>query len=71
MLMSPIIEYENLSRTNTSLFGEYKEELSEFSNSGWFVLGESVVNFEQLYAKYWQTGWLRKTVQWYLNEWAK
>jgi len=57
MLMSPIIEYENLRRTNASLFEAYKDDLSEFLNSGWFVLGEGVANFEQQYAKYCQTGY--------------
>ena len=55
MLMSPIIEYENLRRTNASLFGAYKAELSEFLDSGWFILGDGVVNFEQQYANYCQT----------------
>lgn len=52
--MNPIIEYENLQRTNQSLFVDYKAEFSEFLDSGWFVLGNGVVNFEQQYAQYCQ-----------------
>lgn len=54
--MSPIIEYENLRRTNESLFTRYKAEFSEFLDSGWFVLGSGVASFEQQFAEYCQTG---------------
>ena len=54
MLTNPIIEYENLRRTNASLFEAYKEELAEFLDSGWFVLGKGVETFEQQFAQYCQ-----------------
>jgi len=52
--MNPTIEYENLQRTNKLLFADYKAEFSDFLDSGWFVLGNGVANFEQQYAQYCQ-----------------
>lgn len=50
--MNPIIEYENLGRTNSLFFEEYKREFDDFLKSGWFILGRGVAKFEQQYAHY-------------------
>jgi dTDP-4-amino-4,6-dideoxygalactose transaminase len=50
-----IIEYENLGKLNQPFFDEYKQSFSELLNSGWFILGKSVQQFEEAYAVYCQT----------------
>lgn len=50
--MNPIIEYENLRRTNAPFFEDYKREFGDFLESGWFVLGNGVADFERQYAQY-------------------
>lgn len=52
--MNPMINYENFQRTNSFLFEAYKDELVDFLNSGWFVLGKGVASFEQEFSKYCQ-----------------
>ena len=50
--MNPIIEYENLRRTNAPFFEDYKQEFDGFLESGWFVLGSGVATFERQFAHY-------------------
>ena len=47
-----MIEYENLARLNESFFEEYKSEFEKTLNSGWYILGNNVSNFEKEFAKY-------------------
>lgn len=55
--MNPIVEYENLRRTNESLFSQYTNVFGEFLDSGWFVLGNGVAEFEQQFARYCQSNY--------------
>lgn len=47
-----MIEYENLKVSNASFFQEFKNKFNTFVESGWFVLGKEVNNFEIEFAKY-------------------
>lgn len=47
-----MIEYENLQKVNVRLFDEYKEEFDKFLQSGWYVLGNNVKNFESQFSKF-------------------
>lgn len=47
-----LIEYENLNKTNNIFFKDYKNAFSKFLNSGHYILGEQVLNFEKEFAKY-------------------
>jgi dTDP-4-amino-4,6-dideoxygalactose transaminase len=47
-----MIEYENLAKLNASFFDDYKKAFSETLDSGWFILGNKVKNFEKEYAGY-------------------
>jgi len=47
-----MIEWENLAKTNKPFFDEYKARFSEILESGWFILGESVTEFEREFARY-------------------
>ena len=55
--MNPIIEYENLNKSNKQFFERYKIEFESFIDSGWFVLGKGVTSFEQEYAKFCQSNY--------------
>ncbi len=46
----PIIEYENLGKVNEPFFNEYRAAFEQVLQSGWYILGNSVRNFEQQYA---------------------
>lgn len=46
------IEYENLRKLNEQLHLKYKENFSEFLETGWCILGKQVANFEEKFAKY-------------------
>lgn len=50
-----MIEYENLNNLNKSLFEEYKKAFNEVLESGWYVLGNKVKEFEKQYAAYCNT----------------
>lgn len=52
--MSPIniIEYENLYKLNKSFFDDYKETFEKIFDSGWFILGNQVTEFEKSFASY-------------------
>ena len=47
-----MIEYENLKTLNQSFFAEYTEEFQKTLQSGWYILGEKVSNFESEFSKY-------------------
>lgn len=50
-----MIEYENLNNLNKSLFEEYKTAFNEVLESGWYVLGTKVKEFEKEFANYCNT----------------
>lgn len=50
-----MIDYENLHQLNKSLFDEYKLAFNEVLESGWYILGNKVKEFEQQFAHYCQT----------------
>jgi len=50
-----MIEYENLNKLNKSLFEEYKLAFNEVLESGWYVLGNKVKDFEKQFAEYCNT----------------
>ncbi|MGZ3899790.1 MAG: DegT/DnrJ/EryC1/StrS family aminotransferase [Bacteroidia bacterium] len=47
-----MIDYENLNKLNKPFFEEYKNAFAEILESGWFVLGNKVSEFERQYAAY-------------------
>ncbi len=50
-----MIEYENLNNLNKPLFEEYKTAFNEVLESGWYVLGNKVKEFENQFASYCNT----------------
>ncbi len=46
------IEYENLSLLNAPFYDDYISNFSKVLKTGWFILGKSVENFENEFAKY-------------------
>ena len=48
----PIIDYENLGKVNQPFFEEYRQAFDDVLNSGWYILGNSVKNFEKEYCDY-------------------
>lgn len=53
--MPAVIEYENLGRLNQSFFDDYRLAFDKVLQSGWYVLGNAVKNFEAGWASYCQT----------------
>lgn len=47
-----MIEYENLNRSNTSFCSDYKKSFEDFLESGWYILGKRVEEFEKSYADF-------------------
>ena len=47
-----MIEYENLKKVNEKLFDEYRESFSSFIESGWYVLGKNVAQFEDEFSTF-------------------
>ncbi len=47
-----MIEYENLKLLNESLFQAYEEKFHSFIQSGWYILGEQVKEFEENFSRY-------------------
>lgn len=45
-----MIEYENLYKSNLTLFAEYSQSFQDFLESGWFILGKQVESFEEEFA---------------------
>ena len=50
-----MIEYENLKLANGKLLAQYKDNFEEFLNRGWFILGDSVAEFETEFAAFCET----------------
>lgn len=50
-----MIDYENLNNLNKPLFEEYKAAFNEVLESGWYVLGTKVKEFEKQFASYCNT----------------
>lgn len=47
-----MIDYENLRKANEPFFEEYRTSFDALLNSGWFILGNAVKNFEQEFAAF-------------------
>jgi dTDP-4-amino-4,6-dideoxygalactose transaminase len=47
-----MIEYENLGRSNESFFDEYKQAFNKVLESGWYILGNAVRQFETAFSDY-------------------
>jgi dTDP-4-amino-4,6-dideoxygalactose transaminase len=47
-----MIDYENLRKANEPFFEEYRTSFDALLNSGWFILGNTVKNFEQEFAAF-------------------
>lgn len=47
-----MIEYENLRKLNEPFYKAYRENFENVLNSGWFILGEQVKQFENKFAAY-------------------
>jgi dTDP-4-amino-4,6-dideoxygalactose transaminase len=47
-----MIAYENLFNSNKKFYNEFKSKFEEVLNSGWFILGNEVKNFENEFAEY-------------------
>ncbi len=47
-----MIEYENLKQANAPFFEEFKKKFAEFLDSGWYILGNEVKNFETAFANF-------------------
>ena len=52
-----MIEYENLNNLNKPLFEEYRTAFNEVLESGWYVLGNKVKEFENQFATYCNTNY--------------
>jgi dTDP-4-amino-4,6-dideoxygalactose transaminase len=48
----PPIEYENLAKLNQPFFEDYLQACKTVLTKGWYILGESVAEFEREYADY-------------------
>jgi len=47
-----MIEYENLRKSNEAFFKEYRQAFDSVMNSGWYILGNEVQQFEHAFASY-------------------
>lgn len=47
-----MIDYENLGKLNNSLFDEYRQAFDQVLQSGWYILGKAVSEFEKEFATY-------------------
>jgi len=47
-----MIEYENLGKVNAPFFESYREAFDKTLQSGWYILGNAVKQFEQEFAAY-------------------
>jgi len=47
-----MIEYENLGKLNHPFFEEYRQSFNDVLKSGWYILGNSVKQFEGQFAAY-------------------
>src|SRR5215203_1650686 len=51
-----MIEYENLAKVNKPFFDEFTQCFSDVLEKGWYILGESVKQFENQFALYCGSG---------------
>ena len=47
-----MIDYENLGKSNQIFFDEYREAFDKILESGWYILGKAVTQFETEFASY-------------------
>jgi dTDP-4-amino-4,6-dideoxygalactose transaminase len=47
-----MIAYESLEKTNASFDNDFRSALNDVLKSGWYILGQQVVHFEQEFAQY-------------------
>ena len=47
-----MIEYENLGKLNKPFFDEYKKSFEQVLDSGWYILGNQVAEFEKEFASF-------------------
>ena len=47
-----MIEYENLGKSNATFFEDYRKSFNSVLESGWYILGKEVHQFETEFAKY-------------------
>lgn len=47
-----MIEYENLGKLNKPFFDEYKKSFEQVLDSGWYILGNQVSEFEKEFADF-------------------
>jgi dTDP-4-amino-4,6-dideoxygalactose transaminase len=47
-----MIEYERLGDFNRSFFEDFKKVFDKFLESGWYILGKNVAEFEQQFSRY-------------------
>jgi dTDP-4-amino-4,6-dideoxygalactose transaminase len=52
-----MIEYENLGKLNQSFFNEYREAFDRVMQSGWYILGTAVKQFERDFCSYCNTAY--------------
>ncbi|MBL7728709.1 MAG: DegT/DnrJ/EryC1/StrS family aminotransferase, partial [Dinghuibacter sp.] len=50
-----MIEYENLKLVNAPYFNELRAACNEVIESGWYILGKKVQEFETAFAQWQQT----------------
>jgi dTDP-4-amino-4,6-dideoxygalactose transaminase len=55
ILTNKMIDYENLQKLNAPFFSEYEIAFREVMQSGWYVLGKKVEEFETAFSKYCNT----------------
>ena len=48
----PVIEYENLGKSNEAFFEGYRQAFEKVMQGGWYILGSGVKQFEQEFAGY-------------------
>ncbi|OGI27562.1 MAG: hypothetical protein A2287_06160 [Candidatus Melainabacteria bacterium RIFOXYA12_FULL_32_12] len=47
-----MIEYESLKKVNEPFFEEFKKSFADTLETGWYILGKNVENFEKEFAVY-------------------
>jgi len=52
-----MIEYENLKKLNQGFFKDYCKSFTKTLESGWYILGNNVANFENEFAQYCNTNY--------------
>ncbi len=55
--MNNMIDYENLNKVNQPYFDQFKKAFNDVLESGWFILGNQVEQFETEFAQYNKVGY--------------